>query len=216
MWSSAAVTLIYETSWNTQLPRSRRVEITEWWTSPWGALVSTWDPPLKCLQKLHPEGNTESIWTQNGSTVSPFPTQDIQTNIFPPLDHATKPSWRQGSLLDLSLSCEQSFRDLLGKKGRGYKDQDLAAWHWASSVTEPAHFSMALHSILNSSRIKWRCWQHLEVAKGKGRCSGILFGLVNSSLTSVTFSSFLSLALGHSSESWVKELALLCFSGHGY
>lgn len=102
------------------------------------------EPPLRsevpwCLHGIHlpkvsPEApswrqhwNGGSIWTQQGSTVSLSLTQDIQTSISHLRDHDTKPSWRQGSLLDLSLSCKQTSRDLLGEKGRGYRDKDLAA-----------------------------------------------------------------------------------------
>lgn len=172
---------------------------------------------LKCLLKLHPEGNTEMVGAfghKMGAQSGSFPPRIFRPTspTFVSWDQDTKP--RQGFLLDLAVSCKQSLRDLLGEKGRGYRDQDLAAWCWACSVLEPARLSMALHFTLNNFWIKWRCWQHLEVAKGKRRCSRILFWF---GLTSVTISAFLSLALGHSSESLeVKELALLCFSAHGY
>lgn len=93
------------------------------------------DEPLSevpwCLHGIHlskasPEApswrqhwNGENIWTQKGSAVSFFLTQDIQTSISHLMSMTQSKAGGQGSFLDLALSCKQSWRDLLGGKRKG-------------------------------------------------------------------------------------------------
>lgn len=171
---------------------------------------------LRHFLKVHLEDNSIMVGAFVHKMVAQraFSHPEYSDHHYLPLwEHKTKPNWRQGSLLSLVLPCKQPLRDFLGEKVRVSRDQDVVVQCWGGKAWSP----LCGYEFCTKHLLKQRCWQNFDMAEARGDAKGSEFGLVNFSLISVTFSSFINLLLGHSSESLeVKEPAPLCFSAHEY